>query len=74
MEKTTIYLPDDLRIALKEIARRSGRPQAELIREAIAAYVSVQERPRPKTFGIVSRGDIQGADIEDWLAENWTPD
>jgi predicted transcriptional regulator len=36
--KTTIYLdPDDYR-RLKRLARRQGRPAAELVREAVAEY------------------------------------
>jgi len=36
--KTTIYLdPDDYR-RLKLLARRQGRPTAELVREAVAEY------------------------------------
>jgi predicted transcriptional regulator len=74
MEKTTIYLPDNLRIALKDMARRSGRPQAELIREALAAFVARQERPRPKSFGIASSGKVQATEVEAWLDEHWTHD
>jgi hypothetical protein len=74
MEKTTIYLPTALRVELKAIARRSGRPQAEVIREALAAYVEQQERPWPKSFGIAESGTVSGADSEDWLREHWKPD
>jgi hypothetical protein len=35
MEKTTVYLPDDLKQALRRTARASGRSEAELIREGI---------------------------------------
>jgi hypothetical protein len=35
MEKTTVYLPDDLRTALRRAARSSGRSEADLIREGI---------------------------------------
>lgn len=35
MEKTTVYLPDDLKLALRRAARATGRSEAELIREGI---------------------------------------
>ena len=46
MQKTTVYLPDDLKAALSNEARRRGVPEAEVIREAISATVS---RPRPRS-------------------------
>ncbi|MEA2531111.1 MAG: hypothetical protein QOG89_2755 [Thermomicrobiales bacterium] len=74
MDKTTIYIPSQLHAELKAIARRSGRPQAQVIRDALAAYVAEQERPWPKSFGSVEDGSVNGADHEDWLAEHWKPD
>jgi hypothetical protein len=35
MEKTTVYMPDDLKRALERAARATGRSEAELIREGI---------------------------------------
>lgn len=43
--KTTVYLPDELKEALQTEARRRGKPEAELIRQAIAAFIT---RPRPQ--------------------------
>lgn len=43
--KTTVYLPDDLKAALEEEARRRGVSEAELIRTALAASIT---RPRPR--------------------------
>lgn len=74
MDKTTIYIPTTLHVELKAIARRSGRPQSEVIREALAAYVEQQERPWPKSIGMAEEGSVSGADYEDWLAEHWKPD
>jgi hypothetical protein len=45
MQKTTVYLPDDLKTAVTTEARRRGIAEAELIRAAIAAAV---RRPKPK--------------------------
>jgi hypothetical protein len=35
MEKTTVYVPAELKRALRSAARASGRSEAELIREGI---------------------------------------
>lgn len=48
-QKTTIYLPDDLKAAVESEARRRHVPEAEVIRQAIAAAVT---RPRPQA-GII---------------------
>jgi plasmid stability protein len=46
--KTTVYLPDELKQALARMAATSGRSEADLIREAIAALTRAAERPRPR--------------------------
>ena len=43
-QKTTVYLPEDLKEALSQEAKRRGCSEAEVIREAVAAVVS---RPAP---------------------------
>jgi hypothetical protein len=35
MDKTTVYLPDDLKVALRRTAKATGRSEAELIREGV---------------------------------------
>jgi len=35
MEKTTVYLPNDLKSALRRAARSTGRSEADLIREGV---------------------------------------
>jgi predicted transcriptional regulator len=44
MRKTTVYLPEDLKMALEREAQHRGVTEAEVIRQAIAAVV---ERPTP---------------------------
>lgn len=39
MRKTSVYLTERESLRLVELARAEGRSQAEIIREAIAAYV-----------------------------------
>jgi Ribbon-helix-helix protein, copG family len=47
VEKTTIYLPEDLKAAVKRVARRRAVSEAEVIRESIRAAVG-GARPRPR--------------------------
>jgi Arc/MetJ-type ribon-helix-helix transcriptional regulator len=58
MTKTSVYLPDQLKHDLALVARRRGRSEAELIREAIARLVAEEEheRPRPRP-GLFASGD-----------------
>lgn len=71
MEKTTLYLPDDLRRALADEGRRSGRPQAQLIREALGNYLADRPRPLPLSIGIGADGKVTGKRSEDWLRREW---
>ena len=71
MEKTTLYLPGELQRGLRDLSRRTGRPQAQIIREALASYVAGQERPWPKSIGSAADGAISGSDSESWLREEW---
>ena len=71
MEKTTLYLPDEMRLALRDAARRSGRPQAELVREALAGYLAAHARPRPRSGGAGADEGLAAADSEDWLRAQW---
>lgn len=48
-QKTTIYLPDDLKASVENEARRRGLSEAEVIRQAVAQAV---RRPRPRA-GII---------------------
>jgi hypothetical protein len=47
MDKTTVYLPADLRAAVKRVARQRRISEAELIRESIRSAVG-DDRPRPR--------------------------
>jgi Arc/MetJ-type ribon-helix-helix transcriptional regulator len=47
MRKTTVYLPDDLKRRLEQVARQQGRSEAEVIRAALDDYTR-REAPRPR--------------------------
>lgn len=38
MRKTSLYLDDELASRLARLSREQGRPQAEIVRDAIATY------------------------------------
>ena len=48
MQKTTVYVPEDLKRALTRTAAAKGRSEAELIREALRAATSLVALPRPR--------------------------
>jgi predicted DNA-binding protein len=71
MEKTTLYLPEDLHRDLQEAALRTSRSQAELIRKAIRMYLAAQSRPEMKSLGLGSDSRLSGRDSEGWLEREW---
>ena len=71
MEKTTLYLSAELQASLRALAKRRNRPQAELIREALADYVGRQDRPWPKSIGMYADGTIPARDARDWIHREW---
>lgn len=48
MQKTTIYLPDDLKQRLEKISRTTGRPEASVIRDAVRVATEDAATPRPR--------------------------
>lgn len=57
MEKTTIYLPAELKAAVKHASQQRGISEAEVIRESIRAAVATN-RPRPRGGLYTSREPI----------------
>lgn len=66
MNKTTVYLPDDLRDAVKRIARTRGVPEAEVIRDAIRTHLA-KERPRPRGGFITGDGSSIADNLDEWM-------
>jgi predicted transcriptional regulator len=73
MEKTTLYLPSELHRALYEFARRTGRPQAAVVREALDVFLRQQDRPVLRSIGIGENASLNAVDTEEWLEANWRP-
>lgn len=73
MDKTTLYLPAEVRRAFRELAQQTGRPQAEIMREALDEYLEHHRADQPAlcSVGVVAVPDVHGADAEDWLERHW---
>jgi plasmid stability protein len=48
MQKTTLYLPDELKAALSRAAASRGCSEAELLREALRDVVARTTAPQPR--------------------------
>ena len=68
MEKTTVYLPEDLKAAVKRAAKQRGQSEAEVIRDSIRMGVGA-DRPRPR--GALYSGREPIADRVDELLEGF---
>jgi hypothetical protein len=63
MRKTSVYLDEDQAERLARLAREEGRPQAEILREAVATY-----QPKPsqdRNFALAGSGHGDGSSIAD---------
>ncbi len=66
MEKTTVYLPGELKDAVKSAARRRRVSEATVIRDAIRAAVA-PDRPRPRPGLFASKAPM-GERVDELLA------
>jgi len=66
MDKTTVYLPPELKSAITRAARRRGVSEAEVIRDSIRSAVG-DERPRPRG-GLYASGLPIARQADDHLA------
>ena len=56
MVKTTVYLDEEIAQKLRWLSASSGRPKAELIRDALGKYTAEVKRPFPKGAGMFDSG------------------
>jgi hypothetical protein len=68
MNKTTIYLPDDLKAKLQRASAETGRSEADLIREGIVMVLSKCTPPTPTIPLYVSDDPEFVLHIDDHLA------
>ena len=67
MDKTTLYLPPELRRLLRETARSKGTTEAALIREGIALVTTGAPPPRPRLPLFESGGATLANRVDDAL-------
>lgn len=67
MRKTTVYLPDDLKDALEQTAKASGRSEAELIREGIRLIAESAPAPPPRLALFDSGAPDLAERLDDYL-------
>lgn len=72
VQKTTLYLTDELRQALDSAARRSGRTQADIVREALRAHLEGLPAVVPGSIGMGEDADLSARDSEEWLRRRWS--
>ena len=61
MKRTTIYLEPELEVLLKMEMLRQKRPMAEIVREAVHAYVTREPRRAPPGAGAFASGHTDTA-------------
>jgi hypothetical protein len=62
MVKTTVYLDEETAAALKGMSKRSAKPQAELIRDALRAFTRTGNLPPlPAGMGMFDSGHTDTA-------------
>ncbi|MDA8392157.1 MAG: ribbon-helix-helix protein, CopG family [Actinomycetota bacterium] len=66
MEKTTLYLPEDLKAAIRRAAAQQGVSEAEVVRQSIRQVVGVS-RPHPRG-GLFSSGRPIARQADELLA------
>lgn len=73
MKRTTIFLTDDLEQLLQETARRTHRPQAEIVRDALSQYLLAQPRPWPRSIGVGSHTEpaVTSENVKEWVRTRW---
>lgn len=68
MVRTTVYLPEELKDELARAASRSGRSEAELIREGVRSVVEAQRTVRPRIPLFTSSDSTIAEHAEEYLA------
>lgn len=71
MERTTVFLPMDLRRKLADESRRRQQPQAVLIREALVQYLARNRAEQPKLVGAVTVEGVDAREAKSWVREEW---
>jgi hypothetical protein len=73
MKRITIVVPDELNALLQEERRRRDVPAAEVVRDALEAYLVKKDEPRRLSFAALGRSgrhDISER-VEEILDAEW---
>lgn len=73
MHKTTIYLDEPIYRKIRQLARASGRTQAMIIREALAAYTGSGRR-MPSSVGAGRSADPELSERSEELLDGFGED
>ena len=69
MRRTTIYLEPELEVLLKTEMLRQNRPMAEIVRDAVRAYVTREPRKVPPGAGAFASGRADTAERVDTVLQ-----
>ena len=70
VEKTTVYIDERSKRELESLAKRLGRPQAELLREALIDFLERQnDRPSRRSSPRPRSGETPPSMFDGWRAE-----
>lgn len=69
MDKTTVYLPGDLKRELARVAKSEGRSEAELIREGVRLVTQRAAAPEPRIPLFDSGAGNLAERVDELLAE-----
>lgn len=80
MKKTSVYLTYDELEGLRRLSTATGRPQAQIVREAVAEYVATHAPPRrflsagAGDSGRGGPGSVADENLDDVLSEMFEED
>jgi hypothetical protein len=71
MKRTTLYLTDELRRGIEELAVRRQQSEAQVLRDAIAAYLLDAGSQRPRLTPLFDIPETLSGRVDDLLAEGF---
>lgn len=71
MERTTIFIPAELRRRLADEARRRRLPQAAIVREALERYLLSSIPDAPRFVGSAAVEGVDAREAKAWVREQW---
>ena len=74
MRRTTVYLPDDLKVALERAAAERGTSEAEVVRSALIAATAGALHPAPRLPLFDSGNPTLAERVDDELAAGFGSD